>query len=244
MILHGLLTTPTPTSIDESVDARDSASVLHDLKNLMTAIAAMTARSQMTLDADDAPGSAEAREVLAQLRARVSEAVQVMRGASNVEPGGGVDVDDHVNEHEVAIGRMLGGQHRFQVLSQKTEAPTVVDIDETDLLRVLVSMVRQAESHCTGNGGLQLDVETSATYGHTATRSGLLPPRRYAQLRVSCVNCCADEDQHDEVRTEPLSIVRTMSAVETILEEANGGLRIVDRRRACPAVEVLLPVRA
>lgn len=244
MILHGLLTTPTSTSIEEPVDARDSASVLHDLKNLITAISAMTARSQTTLDADEAPGSVEARAVLAELRARVSEAVRLLRGAPNVEPGGGIDVDDHINEHEVALGQMLGGQHRFQVRSRKAETPTVVDIDETDLLRVLVSMVRQAESHCTGDGGLQLDVETSATYGHTATRSGLLPPRRYAQLRVSCVDCCAGDSEHDEVRRAPLSIVRTMSAVETILEEANGGLRIVDRRRACPAVEVLLPVRA
>lgn len=240
MILHGLLTTPT----DAPLDARDSASVLHDLKNLMTAIAAMTARSQTTLDADDAPGSVEARAVLAELRARVSEAVQVMRGVSSVQQGGGIDVDEHINEHEVALGRMLGGKHRFQVRSQNAETPTIVDIHETDLLRVLVGMVRQAESHCTSSGGLQLDVETCATYGHTATRSGLLPPRRYAQLRVSCFNCCADESEHDEVRPAPLSIVRTMSAVETILEEANGGLRIVDRHRTCPAVEVLLPVRA
>jgi len=242
MILHGLLTTPKP--IDETVDARDSASVLHDLKNLVTAIAAMTARSRAALGEDAAPGSRDAHVVLAELSARVSEAVQVMRGASSAQQDGGIDVDEHINEHEVALGRMLGGKHRFQVRSQKVETPTIVDIDETDLLRVLVSMVRQAESHCTGNGGLQLGVETCATFGHTATRSGLLPPRRYAQLRVSCVNCCADDSEHDEVRPAPLSIVRTMSAVETILEEANGGLRIVDQRRACPAVEVLLPVRA
>lgn len=247
MILHGQLI--GQDQIDESMDARDSDSMLHDLKNLLTAIAAMTVRSQTALKGEDTPGQVAARAALDEISTQVGETIRVMRGESPCQMDGqlkgGVDVDDHATEHEVALGQLLGGADRFKVNSQNTEGRTIVDMDETDLLRVLVGMVRQAESGCSGHGSLRLDVEARATHGPTPMRSSVLPPRHYAQLRVSCIDCGAEElERTKSAQLAPVSLLRSLSAVEPLLAEARGGLRVVQQLRACPAVEVMLPARA
>ena len=227
-------------------DAREGEDVLHDLKNLLTAMAALSRNASRKVADGDTAGAEEARVVLEEIDRCIDEAMQAMAVRRDRQPVTGVDVEHHVSEHVDALGKLLGGAERFRVKPREGGARILVDIDEIDFLRVLVSVVRQAERHCSQRGDLQLDVVVSSTQDPTPTRCGVLPPSRYAQLRVSCVGCPsgAGHPRVDVAATRICEAYATsLQPIEPILQEVRGGLRIVNEPHRCPAVEVLLPAR-
>ncbi|MEM9380284.1 MAG: hypothetical protein AAGB93_10085 [Planctomycetota bacterium] len=227
-------------------DAREGEAVLHDLKNLLTAMAALSRKAAREVADGGSEGTDAARVVLDEIDRRIDEAMRAVADRRDRQPAEGVDLEHQVSEHVDALGKLLGGADRFRVRTREGGARILVDIDEIDFLRVLVSVVRQAERSCTRRGELQLEVVVHSTQDPTPTRCGVLPPSRYAQLRVSCVGCPSGaEHPQDAVAATRIAetYATSLQPIEPILQEVRGGLRIVNEPRRCPAVEVLLPAR-
>jgi len=229
---------PAPLSADD---------VLHDVGNLLTTIAALTVRARASLDGETSASAKAATEMITQLGSAVGNAMTLARTRGVELPGeDGLYLAAYISEHEQALGAIVGGPEHLRVHVAECLGDTAVRMHETDFLRVLVNVLRNAEEASTDDKTIDLELDLVVFEEPIDARPRRLPPERYAVVRISDRGEGVDEELLDVLIEPGVSSKapgrgRGLSVVAQLLDEVSGGLRIGRREGGGSTVEIFVP---
>lgn len=231
---------PSPLSADD---------VLHDVSNLLTTIAALTVRVRASLDGETSESAKAATEMITQLGSAVGNAMTLARTRGVKLPGedGLLCLAAYVSEHEQALGAIVGGPEHLRVHVAESLGDTSLRMHETDFLRVLVNVLRNAEEASTDDKTVDVELDLVAVEEPIDARPRPLPPGRYAVVRISDRGVGVDAARLGDlikpgVSTKAPGRGRGLSVVAQLLDEVSGGLRMGRREGGGSIVEIFVPV--
>lgn len=228
----------TPLSADD---------VLHDVSNLLTTIAALTVRARASLDGETSASAKVATEMITQLGSAVGNAMTLARTRGMEKSGEhGLCLAAYVSEHEQALGAIVGGPEHLRVHVAEGLGDTSLQMHETDFLRVLVNVLRNAEEASTDERTIDLELDLVAFEEPIDARPRRLPPGSYTVVRISDRGEGVDAGLLDVLMKPGVSSKapgrgRGLSVVAQLLDEVSGGLRIGRREGGGSTVEIFVP---
>lgn len=200
--------------------------VLHDLKNLLTTVAALTVKVREEVVGSVSPQEApHLHTALRDLGAAVGRTIALTRVSAPEEGSGGdLELSRYLEEHAPALGALLGQRDRLRLRIQPSAQGVHVQIDEVDLLRALIDTVRTIER---AGCNVLLDLGITDVVVHSTLEGGegaesVLHPRSFAVLRF------------EGGTAEP----EDLAGVRASLEASQGALRFDEAGRA----EFLIPL--
>ncbi|MEM9381693.1 MAG: ATP-binding protein [Planctomycetota bacterium] len=220
---------------------------MHDVRNLLTTIAALTVRARTSLEGDESPSAQQATQLITQLGNAVGNAMTLARSSGRTPEGHAeVPLVDFVEDHIPALGAIVGGRDQLDVRFAERIETTCVRMDATDLLRVLVNVLRNAEEASEQGSRIELELDVLDADRPLDARPAELPPAHYAVVRVSDRGAGVDHSLLDlliepGVSSKAPGRGRGLHVVAQLLREASGGLRIEPRDGGGSTIELFVP---
>ncbi|MEM1451764.1 MAG: ATP-binding protein [Planctomycetota bacterium] len=239
--------TTADRSESPSAETRTPDVILHDVRNLLTTIAALTVRARSSLEGDVSPNAQQATQLITQLGKAVGNAMNLARSNGRAPEGEAeVHLVNFVEDHIPALGAIVGGSDHLDVRFAERLGSTSVRIDATDLLRILVNVLRNAEEASEQGSKIELEFDVLDTDRPLDARPAELPPNHYAVVRVSDRGEGVDRSLVDLVIEPGVSSKapgrgRGLHVVAQLLREASGGLRIEPRDGGGSTIELFVP---
>ena len=225
---------------------RFASGLARDFDELLTTIASC---SEQLLSRPDAAGSQQAGAMQISRAARCAKELTAQLRAFSLRQAlqpGVLDLGEAVTDMEGMIRRAIGEE--TVLITTPGSSKGRVRIDPGRLQQAVLTLAVDAQDAMPDGGRLSISTEDVEVDEKLAAERGNLPPGRYVKLVVSDTGCDIDAAMPDRV-FEPLREREDrdrrpglgLSAVQGIVEQDGGQLRVLSEPLLGPCFELYLP---